>query len=98
MGGAPLRPELISELLVQFGLKHGIEIRYTQLGKPMQNGLVEQLNRIIRIGCLNLRVFKTVRQVHEALDEGGIRIILIRPISSLKYQTLGSVCEKGPKF
>jgi len=43
-GGAPLRPELISVTMVKFGLKHGIEIRYTQPGKPMQNGLVERLN------------------------------------------------------
>ena len=37
-------PELISATMVKFGLKHGIEIRYTQPGKPMQNGLVERLN------------------------------------------------------
>ena len=43
-GGAPLRPELISVTMVKFGFKHGIEIRYTQPGKPMQNGLVERLN------------------------------------------------------
>ncbi|GAB4047146.1 hypothetical protein GCM10028810_28910 [Spirosoma litoris] len=41
-------PEMISAKMVAFGLKHGIEIRYTQPGKPTQNGLVERLNGTIR--------------------------------------------------
>lgn len=39
-----MRPELVSVTMVKFALKHGIEIRYSQPGKPMQNGLVERLN------------------------------------------------------
>ena len=57
--------------MVKFGLKHGIEIRYTQPGKPMQNGLVEQLNGTIRTECLNLAVFRTIQQVQDSLDVCG---------------------------
>ncbi len=62
-------PAMISGLLVAFGQKHGIEIRYTQPEKPMQNGLVERLNGTIRTECLNLQVFQTIRQVQEALND-----------------------------
>jgi putative transposase len=91
-------PEMISDVLVKFGLKHGIEICYTQPGKPMQNGLVERLNGTIRTECLNLRVFETIKQVQEALDVWWHRYNFERPHSSLEYQTPGSVYEKGPKF
>jgi len=97
-GGAPLRPELISATMVKFGLKHGIEIRYTQPGKPMQNGLVERLNGTIRTECLNLRIFQTISQVQEALDVWWQRYNFERPHSALKYQTPGSIYEKGERF
>ncbi|MBC7571583.1 MAG: transposase [Spirosoma sp.] len=71
MVGPPMRPELISATMVKFSLKHGIEIRYTQPGKPMQNGLVKRLNGTIRMECLNLRVFQTISQVQEGLDICG---------------------------
>jgi putative transposase len=64
-----------SVTMAKFGLKHGIEIRYKQPGKPMQNGRcgvplnrAERLNGTTRTECLNLTVFQTIRQVQEALD------------------------------
>ncbi len=91
-------PELISATIVKFGHKHGIEIRYTQPGKPMQNGLVERLNGTIRTECLNLQVFQTICQVQEALDVWWQRYNFERPHSALKYQTPGSIYDKGEQF
>ena len=91
-------PELVSAVMVKFALKHGIEIRYSQPGKPMQNGLVERLNGTIRTECLNLQVFKTITHVQEALDVWWQRYNFERPHSALKYQTPGSVYEKGERF
>jgi len=91
-------PEMISDLMVKFGLKHGIEIRYTQPGKPMQNGLVERLNGTIRTECLNLQVFATIQQVQQALDVWWHRYNFERPHSALRYQTPDSIYRKGPKF
>jgi putative transposase len=91
-------PEMISALMVNFGLKHGIEIRYTQPGKPMQNGLVERLNGTIRTECLNLKIFQTIRQVQDALDAWWQSYNFERPHSALNYQTPGNVYETGPKF
>ena len=91
-------PELISAVMVKFGLKHGIEIRYTQPGKPMQNGLVERLNGTIRSECLNLAVFKTIAHVQEALDVWWHQYNFERPHSALKYRTPDSLYREGPKF
>lgn len=97
-GGPPPRPELISVAMAKFGLKHGIEIRYTQPGKPMQNGLVERLNGTIRTECLNLTVFQTIQQVQEALDVWWQQYNFERPHSALKYRTLDSVYQQGERF
>lgn len=91
-------PELISVAMAKFGLKHGIEIRYTQPGKPMQNGLVERLNGTIRTECLNLTVFQTIRQVQEALDVWWHQYNFERPHSALKYRTPDSVYQQGERF
>jgi putative transposase len=79
------RPSNLKAGAVAFGQKHGIEIRYTQPGKPMQNGgppmrLVERLNGTIRTECLNLQVFQTIKQVQEALDVWWHRYNFERPI------------------
>ena len=37
-------PEFISRVLEKFAEENGIEIRFSQPGKPTQNGLVERLN------------------------------------------------------
>lgn len=91
-------PELISAAMSRFAQKHGIELRYTQPGKPMQNGLVERLNGTIRRECLNLRVFETTTQVQSALDEWWQRYNFERPHSALKYQTPDSVYRSGVRF
>jgi putative transposase len=91
-------PEMISVAMSKFGLKHGLEIRYTQPGKPMQNGLVERLNGTIRCECLNLQVFQTIHQVQEALDVCWQRYNFERPHSALKYQTPGSIYQSGVRF
>ncbi|MEO1714175.1 MAG: IS3 family transposase [Bacteroidota bacterium] len=41
-------PEFISSELEKWAKKHEIEIRFTQPGKPTQNGIVERLNGTLR--------------------------------------------------
>lgn len=91
-------PELISVTMVKFALKHGIEIRYSQPGKPMQNGLVERLNGTIRRECLNLAVFKTIAHVQDALDVWWHAYNFERPHSALKYRTPDSQYREGERF
>ena len=41
-------PEFISEALARWARRHGVELRFIQPGKPMQNGYVERFNRTYR--------------------------------------------------
>jgi putative transposase len=41
-------PELISEELEKWARRHGIQRRFIQPGRPMQNGLIERFNRTYR--------------------------------------------------
>ena len=80
-------PELISKQLAKFCEKNDIEIRFTQPGKPMQNGLVERLNGTVRTECLNLKVFKTISEVQQNLDVWWNSYNFGRPHSALKGKT-----------
>ena len=80
-------PELISKQLDKFCKKNIIEIRFTQPGKPMQNGLVERLNGTIRTECLNLKIFKTIPEVQQDLDKWWNSYNFGRPHSALKGKT-----------
>jgi putative transposase len=80
-------PEFISKELAKFAHDNGIEIRFSQPGKPTQNGLVERLNGTQRGECLNLKYFKTVKDVQQDLDIWWNSYNFDRPHSSLGYMT-----------
>lgn len=80
-------PEFISKELAKFTNDTGIEIKFSQPGKPTQNGLVERLNGTQRYECLNLRYFKTISDVQESLDVWWNSYNFDRPHSSLNYMT-----------
>jgi putative transposase len=56
-------PELISDELERWARRHGIERRFIQPGKPMQNGLIERFNRTYREEALDCYVFETLGEV-----------------------------------
>lgn len=56
-------PELISDELARWARRHGIERRFIQPGKPMQNGLIERFNRTYREKVLDCDVFETLGEV-----------------------------------
>jgi putative transposase len=80
-------PEFISKELAKFAKDKGVEIRFSQPGKPTQNGLVERLNGTQRNECLNLKYFKTVKEVQQDLDVWWNSYNFDRPHSALAYMT-----------
>ncbi|WP_255462699.1 IS3 family transposase [Galbibacter sp. BG1] len=56
-------PEFISKTFGEWCDKKRIEIRYTQPGKPMQNGYIERLNRFYREDVLNAYWFNDLHHL-----------------------------------
>ena len=58
-------PEFISKTLQQWCENKRIELRYTQPGKPMQNGYIERFNRFYREDVLDAYWFNDLHQLRK---------------------------------
>jgi putative transposase len=76
-------PELISEELEKWARRHGVERRFIQPGRPMQNGFVERFNRTYREEVLDCYVFETLGEVRQMTAEWITRYNEIRTHESL---------------
>lgn len=91
-------PEFISEHLRDWAQKQGIEIRFTQPGKPTQNGLIERLNGTLRTECLNLEWFENIETLNQQIQKWWMTYNTIRPHSSLRYLTPDEFEASNEKF
>lgn len=82
-------PELISDELERWARRHGIERRFIQPGKPMQNGLIERFNRTYREEVLDCYVFETLSEVRRMTADWITRYNEIRP-----HESLGNVAPR----
>lgn len=80
-------PEFISHKLQEWADDHAVELRFIQPGKPSQNGLIERLNKTLRVECLNLEWFPSLEVLNEKIQEWSVIYNTIRPHSSIGYQT-----------
>ena len=58
-------PEFISKTFMSWCEKQHIEIKYTQPGKPMQNGYIERFNRFYREDVLDAFYFNDLDQLRK---------------------------------
>ena len=61
-------PEFISKTFMNWCKKNFIEIKYTQPGKPMQNGYIERFNRFFREDILDAYYFNDTHQLQKISD------------------------------
>ena len=61
-------PEFVSAQLAGWAEQHGIDLEFTQPGKPTQNPYVERFNRIFREEVLNFYVFSRLSEVRTIVD------------------------------
>ena len=80
-------PEFISTRLKQWAADKGVELRFIQPGKPTQNGLIERLNKTLRVECLDLTWFTTLEELNEEMQHWSLTYNLDRPHASLGHQT-----------
>lgn len=59
---------LLSTLSKTFTKKKSIELRYIQLGKPMQNGYIERFNRLVREEVLDAYAFHSLGYMRVLCD------------------------------
>jgi putative transposase len=76
-------PEFIGDELEKWARRHGIERRFIQPGRPMQNGFVERFNRTYRQEVLDCKVFETLGEVRQMTAEWIKRYNEVRTHESL---------------
>ena len=58
-------PEYVSGALITWAREQGINLQYTQPGKPQQNAYVERFNRTVRYDWLTQYLFESISEVQE---------------------------------
>jgi putative transposase len=76
-------PELVADGFITWCAEHGIELRYIQPGKPVQNAFIERFNRTYRTEVLNAYVFESLDQVREISAEWLLTYNEARPHDAL---------------
>jgi putative transposase len=61
-------PEFVSGQFAGWALQHGIDLEFTQPGKPTQNSYVERFNRTFREEVLNFYVFSRLSEIRTIVD------------------------------
>ena len=76
-------PEFIAQLAHQWSEANGIEFKYIQPGKPMQNAYIERFNKSFRNGVLNACLFENLEDVREQTAQWVFDYNHRRPHASL---------------
>jgi putative transposase len=80
-------PELTSRVLDQWAYDHGVQLRFIDPGKPVQNGFIESFNGRFRDECLNQHWFANLAHARRVVDAWRLDYNRARPHSSLGYLT-----------
>jgi putative transposase len=80
-------PELTSRRLDQWAYERGIQLRFIEPGKPVQNALIESFNGRLRDACLNQHWFTSLAHAQQIIEDWRRDDNQVRPHSSLGYRT-----------
>lgn len=62
-------PELISVAVAEWAELNGVELKFIEPGKPMQNGFIERFNRTYREAVLDMYIFETLDEVRRSTED-----------------------------
>ena len=80
-------PELTGQALDQWAYEHGVELRFIDPGKPVQNAFIESFNGRFRDECLNQHWFVSLPHARRIVEAWRLDYNRDRPHSSLGYLT-----------
>lgn len=80
-------PELTSRRLDQWASERGIQLRFIEPGKPIQNAVMESFNGRLRDECLNQHWFTSLADARQSIEDWRLDYNHVRPHSSLGYRT-----------
>lgn len=79
--------EFTAKALDVWAYKNGVELKFIQPGKPIQNAFIESFNGKFRNECLNLNWFESIFHAKEVIECWRIEYNTDRPNSALKNKT-----------
>jgi putative transposase len=91
-------PELTSRALDAWAYRNGVELRFIQPGKPMQNAYVESFNGRFRDECLNEHWFADLAEAREVIEQWRQDYNEVRPHSSIGNLTPREFREQTAVF
>lgn len=80
-------PELTSKAMFLWAQRHGVQLRFIQPGKPVQNAFAESFIGRLRDECLNDHWFGSLWEARQLIEEWRRHYNEWRPHSSLDYRT-----------
>ncbi len=88
-------PELTSQRLDQWADERGIQLRFIEPGKPVQNAVMESFNGRLRDECLNQHWFLDLADARRIVEDWRLDYNQVRPHSSLGYRTPKEVYQQS---
>ena len=80
-------PEFANKAVGQWAAKSGVNLRFVDSGKPMQNAYVESFNGKFRDGCLSQHWFVSLEEARGVSEQWRVDYNEWRPHRSLQHQT-----------
>jgi putative transposase len=87
-------PEFVSKAVDQWAARSGVNLRFIDPGKPMQNGYIESFNGKFRDECLSQHWFVSLEEARSVSEEWRIDYNERRPHRSLQHLTPAEFAAK----
>jgi putative transposase len=87
-------PEFVSKAVDRWAARSGVNLRFIDPGKPMQNGYIESFNGKFRDECLSQHWFITLEEARSVSEEWRIDYNERRPHRSLQHLTPAEFAAK----
>lgn len=86
--------EFTSKAMDQWAYQTGVELKFIQPGKPIQNAFIESFNGRFRDECLNEHWFESLEEAQIEVEQWRVEYNCERPNSTLGFETPDSFARR----